>query len=95
MLAARRGWLAGLQARLAAVGRMAFTNYIAQTLICTSVFYGHGLGLFGSAERWQQSLIAGAVWAVQLWWSPLWLRHFRHGPLEWLWRTLTYGRLPR
>ena len=94
MLAIRRGWLAGLQTRLAAVGRMAFTNYIAQTLICTTIFYGHGLGLFGSAERWQQVLIVVAVWAVELWWSPIWLRHFRYGPLEWLWRALTYGRLP-
>ncbi len=94
MLALRLGWLPGLQARLAAVGRMAFTNYIAQTLICTGIFYGHGLGLFGSAPRWQQALIVGAVCAAQLWWSPLWLRRFRSGPLEWLWRRLTYGRPP-
>jgi len=94
MLAVRRGWLARVQARLAAVGRMAFTNYIAQTVICTTIFYGHGLGLFGSVERWQQALIVGAVWAVELWWSPIWLRRFGRGPLEWLWRRLTYGRLP-
>ena len=92
MLVLRRGWLPGLQTRLAAVGRMAFTNYIAQTLVCTAIFYGHGLGLFGGALRWQQALIVGAVCAAQLWWSPIWLRNFRSGPLEWLWRRLTYGR---
>ena len=54
MLAVRRGWLSALQARLAAAGRMAFTNYIAQTLICTTIFYGHGFGLFGHVDRWQQ-----------------------------------------
>ena len=94
MLMVRRGWWVGVQARLAAVGRMAFTNYIAQTVICTTIFYGHGFGLFGGVERWQQALIVLGVWAVELWWSPLWLRRFRYGPLEWLWRTLTYGRRP-
>ena len=93
MLAVRRGFLPGLQARLAAVGRMAFTNYLLQTVICTTIFYGHGLGLFASVERYQQLLIVFAVWAFQLWLSPIWLRRYSYGPLEWLWRTLTYGRL--
>ena len=95
MLAVRRGFLPGLQARLAAVGRMAFTNYLLQTVLCTTIFYGHGLGLFASVERYQQLLIVFAVWAFQLWLSPIWMRRFSYGPLEWLWRTLTYGRLPR
>ena len=95
MLAVRRGILPGLQARLAAVGRMAFTNYLLQTVLCTAIFYGHGLGLFASVERYQQLLIVFAVWAFQLWLSPIWLRRFSYGPLEWLWRTLTYGRLAR
>jgi len=94
MLAVRRGFLPGLQARLAAVGRMAFTNYLLQTVLCTTIFYGHGLGLFASVERYQQLLIVFAVWACQLWLSPVWLRRYSYGPLEWLWRTLTYGRLP-
>ena len=94
MLAVRRGILRGLQARLAAVGRMAFTNYLLQTVLCTTIFYGHGLGLFASVERYQQLLIVFAVWAFQLWLSPIWLRRYSYGPLEWLWRTLTYGRLP-
>ncbi len=76
---------------LAAVGKTAFSNYILQTLICTTIFYGHGLGLFGSIDRLGQILIVMGVWSVQLVGSTLWLRRFRFGPLEWLWRSLTYG----
>ncbi len=95
MLAVRRRWFSALQMRLAATGRMAFTNYIAQTLICTTIFYGHGFGLFGRVDRWQQAIVVFAVWGIQLWWSPLVLRRFRYGPLEWSWRELTYWRSPR
>ena len=95
MLAVRRRWFSALQMRLAATGRMAFTNYIAQTLICTTIFYGHGFGLFGRVDRWQQAIVVFAVWGIQLWWSPLVLRRFRCGPLEWSWRELTYWRSPR
>jgi len=84
--------LPALTARLAAVGRMAFSNYIMQTLICGLVFYGHGLGLFGGVARSGQLALVFVIWSLQLWWSPLWLRHFRFGPLEWLWRALTYLR---
>ncbi len=72
---------------------MALTNYLLQTLICTSIFYGHGLGLFGSFSRVQQILTVVAVWAVSLLLSPLWLRFFRFGPFEWLWRSLAYWKL--
>ena len=81
-----------LTGRLAAVGRMAFTNYLMQTVICTTIFYGHGLGLFGHVERMWHPLFILGVWAVQLVWSPLWLAHFRFGPAEWLWRSLTYRK---
>ncbi len=91
MLICKSGALRGLTSRLAAVGRMAFTNYLLQTILCTAVFYGHGLGWFGSAERWQQALVVAGVWIFQLIVSPIWLRHFPFGPLEWLWRSLTYG----
>ena len=94
MLAVRRGCFSALQTRLAAAGRMAFTNYIAQTLICTTIFYGHGFGLFGRVDRWQQAIVVIAVWGLQLWWSPLLMRRFRYGPLEWSWRALTYWRIP-
>jgi uncharacterized protein len=76
--------------RFAAVGRMALTNYLMQTIICTTIFYGHGLGLFGQVERGGQILIVFAVWMILLFISPLWLRSFQFGPAEWLWRTLTY-----
>ncbi|MCC5866988.1 MAG: DUF418 domain-containing protein [Gammaproteobacteria bacterium] len=86
------GAMSWLTARLAAVGRMAFTNYLMQTVICVFLFYGHGLGWFGDLERSGQILVVFAIWALQLWYSPLWLSRFRQGPLEWLWRRLTYGR---
>lgn len=86
-------WLPALQMRLAAVGRTAFTNYILQSLICTFIFYGFGFGLFGYLDRWAQVLIVFAIWALQLIIAPLWLSRYRFGPLEWLWRTLTYMRI--
>jgi uncharacterized protein len=91
MLLCRSGHLEWLQARLAPVGRTAFSCYILQTLICTSIFFGHGLGLYGSVERWQQALIILAVWLVLILLAKLWLARYRMGPLEWLWRSMTYG----
>ena len=90
MLAVQNGWLPGLQRRLQAAGRMAFTNYITQSVICTLIFYGHGLGLFERVDRLSQIAIVLVIWILQLVWSPWWLARFRFGPLEWLWRTLTY-----
>ena len=87
----RTGALPALTSRLAAVGRMAFSNYIFQTIVCTTIFYGHGLGLFGSVERTGQVAIVVAIWVVQLIVSPIWLRNYQYGPLEWAWRSLTYG----
>jgi len=82
-----------LRRSLAATGQMALTNYLMQTVICTTIFYGHGFGLFGSVERTGQILIVFGVWAAQLLWSPWWLARFRFGPFEWLWRSLTYLKL--
>ena len=71
---------------------MALTNYLAQTLIMTTLFYmPWGPRLFGRMDYVQLWVVA-AVWALQLVWSPLWLSRFRMGPLEWVWRRLTYGR---
>jgi len=75
---------------LAAVGQMALTNYFMQTIICTTIFYGHGFGAFGHFERTHQIVTVLAVWIVQLIWSPIWMRYFRFGPFEWAWRSLTY-----
>jgi uncharacterized protein len=77
---------------LASVGRMALTNYLLQTLICTTLFYGHGFGLYGRVERIGQILIVLCIWLFQLIFSALWLRSFRFGPAEWLWRSLTYRK---
>jgi uncharacterized protein len=90
MLACRSTTLLPITRRLAAVGRMAFTNYIMHTVICTTLFYGHGFGLFGKIERVWQFAIVVAIWLLQLVVSPIWLRYFLFGPLEWLWRCLTY-----
>jgi uncharacterized protein len=92
MLASKTPAFAPAARRLGAVGRMAFTNYIMQTVICTFIFYGNGLGLYGRVQRTGQFAIVMAVWAVELVWSPIWLAHFRFGPLEWLWRSLTYWK---
>ena len=78
---------------LAAAGRMALTNYLAQSAIMTSLFYGgRGLGLMGQVDRPALWIIVLLIWALQLVWSPLWLSRFRMGPAEWVWRSLTYGR---
>ena len=85
----------GLVRRLTSVGRTAFSCYILETLICTTVFYGHGLGLFGTFDRLQQLMLTVVIWIALLLVAPVWLRRFRYGPLEWVWRTLTYGhRVP-
>ncbi len=62
-------------------------------MICTTIFYGHGLGLFARVQRIGQVGIVLGVWAVQLAVAPLWLRRFAFGPAEWLWRSLTYWKL--
>jgi uncharacterized protein len=82
-----------LRLALAAVGRMAFTNYLMQTLICTTLFYGHGLGWFGRLERVQLLGMVVAVWLVQIAFSLYWMRRHRFGPCEWLWRSLSRGAL--
>jgi uncharacterized protein len=90
MLCVKSGAFAKLQRWLSNAGRMAFTNYLLQTVICTLIFYGHGLGLFGRVPRTGQILIVFGVWIFELWLSTFWLARFRFGPAEWLWRTLTY-----
>jgi uncharacterized protein len=90
MLACRTPALAPALRPFAAAGRMALSNYLLQTIICTTLFYGHGFGLFGRVERTGQVAIVAAILVAQLIWSPIWLRYFRFGPFEWLWRSLTY-----
>jgi len=88
------GWLQSIRARLAAVGRMALTNYLMQSLLGMLVFSGAGLGLVGQLSWSQIYLVVFAIWAFQLILSPWWLSRFYFGPVEWLWRCLTYLKLP-
>jgi len=79
---------------LAPAGRMALSNYLGQSLVCTLLFYGYGLGWFEQMGRAWQLLFAVALFAAQVALSRAWLRHFRFGPMEWLWRAITYWRWP-
>lgn len=76
----------------AALGRMAFTHYILQSLIFGAIFFGYGLGQFGKLAPAPVFVLGVGVYAVQLLLSQIWLRHYRFGPIEWCWRTLMYGR---
>ena len=93
MLIARTGYVQRLMARFAAVGRMALTNYLMHSVILTTVFYGYGLGLYGQIPRFWQMGFVIAVLALQLVLSPWWLARYRFGPVEWLWRSITYWKL--
>jgi uncharacterized protein len=91
MLIVQSGALTWLTTRLAAVGRMALSNYLTHSIVCTTLFYGYGFGLFGTINRTGLLAIVLIIWVSQLVLSPIWLQHFRFGPVEWLWRSLTYG----
>jgi uncharacterized protein len=92
MLIVKSGWLKRLTSRLAAVGQMTLTCYLATSLICTTIFEGYGFGLFARLQRYQLLYVVFSVWLFLLIASPIWLRHFRFGPMEWVWRSLTYWR---
>ena len=89
LLLDRRG--EGFKRALAPVGRMALTNYLASGAIGALVYHGYGLGLMGKLSMAQMNLLAVAVFVVLAVFSHAWLHFYRHGPLEWLWRTCTYG----
>ena len=82
-------WLMG---GLANVGQMAFTNYLMQSIICTIFFYGYGFGNYNKLRFYELYFVVGAVWIFQLIFSAIWLRYFRFGPFEWVWRSLTYWK---
>lgn len=90
---ARRGGPGWLGERLVAAGRMAFSNYLGMSLLMAFLFQGWGLGRFGALDRVDmlQPVLGG--WILMLAWSKPWLDRFRYGPLEWIWRCLTYGKL--
>ncbi len=90
MLVCRMNAVPWLRRPLAATGRMALSCYLMQTVLCCVVFYGYGFGWIGHVERRGQISIEFGIWLVLLIFSSLWLRMFRFGPMEWLWRSLTY-----
>jgi uncharacterized protein len=83
----------GRLAPLAAVGRMALSNYLFQSLLLTTLFYSYGFGLYGRVRPAAGLALGVAIYSVQVPLSLWWLRHFRFGPMEWVWRSLTYGKL--
>ena len=93
MLLAQTGSDLPIALRLAEVGRTALSNYFLQSIMCTALFCGYGFGLFGQFNRTQLLAIVAAIWAFEIWISWRWLQAFRFGPMEWIWRSLTYGKM--
>ncbi|ARK12716.1 DUF418 domain-containing protein [Fibrella sp. ES10-3-2-2] len=91
LLFQRRSWQWTIKP-LVSVGKMGLTNYVLQSLIGTFLFFGYGLGWLDKTDVWQATLITLPIFVVQVLYSQFWLARFRFGPLEWLWRSLTYLR---
>jgi len=89
---AKAGSMGWLTRRLGAVGQMALSNYLFTSIICSLLFNGFGLGLYGKLEYYQLFAVVVCVWIANLTVSPIWLRHFQFGPVEWAWRSLTYWK---
>ena len=90
LLTRRGGWLVD---RIAAAGRAAFTNYLGTSIVLTGLFYGWGLGWFGSLSRAELWIVVIVMWGLMLAWSKPWLDRFAYGPFEWLWRSLARWEL--
>lgn len=93
MLLCKLPVLQWLKSRLAAVGKMALTNYIMHSVIAMFFFTGAGLGMFGKLQRHELLYVVFSIWIFQLIISPIWLKYFQYGPLEWLWRNLSYQKM--
>ncbi len=94
LLALQANFWQRLLAPLASAGRMALTNYLSQTLICVLLFYGYGFGLYSKVSIAEGIILTVVIFMFQIGFSNLWLRKFNYGPLEWLWRLLTYKKQP-
>lgn len=94
LLLIRNGKVQRFFRSMAAVGRMAFTNYIGQTVICTLIFFGYGLNYYAELSYGQIFLVVLGVWIFQTIFSTVWLKYYHFGPLEWVWRVLTYMKRP-
>lgn len=92
MLICQSNILTALKKRLAAVGRMAFSNYLMHSVIMAFIFYGYGMGQYARIGYFGLMGIVAGIWIIQLYLSPWWLSRFRFGPLEWVWRSLTYRK---
>ncbi len=92
MLVIKSGLASWLMKSLRAVGQMAFTNYILQTVLATLFFFGYGLGYYNRLELYQLYFVVLGIWILEMILSPIWLKYFRFGPLEWMWRSLTYWK---
>jgi uncharacterized protein len=64
-----------------------------QSIICSIIFYGHGFGLIGKVDRWEQVIMVCGILFFQIFFSIIWLRNFKYGPFEWAWRSLTYWKI--
>ena len=92
LMIVKAGTLKWITKPLAAVGQTALSNYLGTSVICTLIFNGYGLGLFGKLQFYQLFYVVAGVWAANLIASPIWLKYFRFGPVEWVWRSLTYWK---
>ncbi|MCX6592033.1 MAG: DUF418 domain-containing protein [Acidobacteria bacterium] len=88
----RKQWLTPVTSALAAVGQMAFSNYILHSVLTAFIFTGYGFKLYGTLQRIELYWVVAAMWTISLIVSPIWLRHYRFGPMEWCWRSLTYWK---
>jgi len=93
MVLYKTGWFKWLFALVRPVGQMAFTNYLMQSLLCGIIFYGIGFDLYGQLQRYELYYFVGGIWIFQIIISHIWLRYYRFGPMEWVWRSLTYWKL--
>jgi uncharacterized protein len=93
MLFCKLPLLKWLKSGLTAVGKMALTNYVMHSVICMFVFTGVGFGMFGKLQRHELLYVVFSIWIFQLILSPIWLKYFHFGPLEWIWRNLSYGKI--
>jgi uncharacterized protein len=78
---------------LAYMGRMALSNYLFQSIVCTSIFYGYGLGLYGKVGPALGLVLTIIIFTIQVFISKYWFKHYRFGPVEWIWKSLTYSKL--
>lgn len=93
MLFCKSGIFNSLKSALASVGKMALTNYLMHSVICMIVFTGVGFSLFGKLQRYELLYVVFSIWIFQLILSPIWLQYFHYGPMEWLWRNLSYLKI--